>query len=1274
MSEAGTETASRSRDGEAHRESHSAGAPHPPSQAACDRLTAMAARVIGAPAAVLSVLDRDRPFLMAACGLPDGGRSWATTPLTVSLGHHAGSSQEPFVLEDVRNHALLADDPAVEALGLVSFLGVPLVDGRDSVVGILGVIDHEPRSWTDDEIRNLADIAEAVVTEIELRGTVQEVRRTERETASRTEARTRRSFLDLIHGLDAIITERDPVTGDFTFVSRKAEDLLGYPVERWLEESDFWGDVLVHPRDRERAADLIRQAVERKEDVDLEYRVRTADDRTLWLRDQVRVATDDEGRPTLLRGIMVDVTTRKEAAEELIRSGQAVRLLQEVAEVANEARSLDEPLQHALDRLAASTGWPVGHVYLPSADEPPAMVPTAIWHLADPEGCASFRRVTEETRFPAGSGLPGRVLASGRPAWVEDIEDDPNFPRAEAAAECGLRAAVAVPLLAEDEVVGVLEFFNDEPTPRDDELLSLTAHVGTILGRVAERMRAEAERRANESRLRMTVETAQEAFVSMDEEGRIREWNRRARETFGWERDEVLGRPLAETIIPERFRQQHDEGIRRFLETGEGPVLNRRIELPGLTRDGAEIPLEITISPMRTGRGWVFNAFMHDISERKKDERMQERREAQLAEAQRLARLGSWEWDMEQDVVTWSEQLYRIFGIEPGTTELDYNSYLELLPEDDRRTARDAVREALEKREGFSFEHTVVRPDGQERIILGQGRILVDDEGAPVRMVGTAQDITERKRLEDRARDLAAEKAAREEAEAAQAQVREVLESITDAFFAVDREWRLTVLNSEAERLLGRDRGDLVGETLWDVLPDGGGSTFEGAYRRAMDRRETVEFEEYYAPLASWFEVRAYPAENGLSIYLHDINERKRTERALRESEERYRFLADSIPQQIWTARPDGRYDYVNRVVVAYSGRDADELVGDGWMKLVHDDDVDTVTERWTGALETGDPYEVECRLIRHDGEARWHLVRAHPQHGEGGEILKWFGTSTDIHDQKEVEAERDRAAEELEKINYILESERGHLERQARELRETTRALERSNQDLDRFAYVASHDLKAPLRGIANLTEWLEEDISGELDTETRRYMDLLKGRVHRMEALIDGILQYSRAGRGGNEKEWVGTEELAREVVDMIDPPERFSVEIDSTMPSVLAPRAPLQQVFLNLVSNAVKHADGEEPRVRIRCTDEGTEWYEFSVEDNGPGIPEEFREKIWTIFQTLKPRDEVEGTGIGLSVVKRTVEHHGGQVWVESDDGGGAAFRFLWPKEIDQREEGA
>ena len=226
------------------------------------------------------------------------------------------------------------------------------------------------------------------------------------------------------------------------------------------------------------------------------------------------------------------------------------------------------------------------------------------------------------------------------------------------------------------------------------------------------------------------------------------------------------------------------------------------------------------------------------------------------------------------------------------------------------------------------------------------------------------------------------------------------------------------------------------------------------------------------------------------------------------------------------------------------------------------------------------------------------------------------------------------------------------------------TRALEASNRDLDQFAYVASHDLKAPLRGIASLSEWIEEALSAQMTGETRRQMDLLRGRVHRLEALIDGILDYSRAGRVREKVERVDMGALLAECRDLLAPGPPASIEIAPSLPAVMAERVPLQQVFMNLISNALKHAGRPDVRVEIACADAG-DAYDFTVRDNGPGIAAQFHERIWGIFQTLQPRDRVEGTGIGLSVVKKLVESRGGRVSIESEAGAGATFHVLWPK---------
>jgi signal transduction histidine kinase len=238
----------------------------------------------------------------------------------------------------------------------------------------------------------------------------------------------------------------------------------------------------------------------------------------------------------------------------------------------------------------------------------------------------------------------------------------------------------------------------------------------------------------------------------------------------------------------------------------------------------------------------------------------------------------------------------------------------------------------------------------------------------------------------------------------------------------------------------------------------------------------------------------------------------------------------------------------------------------------------------------------------------------------------------------------------------------RHDVELKADELARLARALEGSNRELDQFAYVASHDLKAPLRGIANLSQWIEDDLADRFTDEAREQMRLLRGRVHRMEALIDGILQYSRAGRMQDAPERVDTGALARDVVDLIAPPEGAEVAVDPGLPVLVTERLPLQQVLMNLIGNGLKYG-GAQPRVHVSARHDGEAW-EFTVRDNGPGIAPEYHDRIFAIFQTLQARDKVESTGIGLSIVQKLVESRGGRVWVESAPGEGAAFRFVWP----------
>lgn len=225
------------------------------------------------------------------------------------------------------------------------------------------------------------------------------------------------------------------------------------------------------------------------------------------------------------------------------------------------------------------------------------------------------------------------------------------------------------------------------------------------------------------------------------------------------------------------------------------------------------------------------------------------------------------------------------------------------------------------------------------------------------------------------------------------------------------------------------------------------------------------------------------------------------------------------------------------------------------------------------------------------------------------------------------------------------------------------TEELEKKNKELDQFAYVVSHDLKAPLRGINNLSLWIEEDIGESIQGETKQNLVLMRNRVKRMEGLIDGILQYSRAGRIKHEAVTFNLKETLEELISSLSAPNKFKISISENMPTLTTEKIAIEQVFSNYISNAIKYNSSAEPTIVITC-DKKENFYEFCVADNGPGIEKEFHEKIFVIFQTLQARDTFESTGVGLAIVKKMVEDKGGRVWIESEKGSGSKFYFSWP----------
>ena len=263
---------------------------------------------------------------------------------------------------------------------------------------------------------------------------------------------------------------------------------------------------------------------------------------------------------------------------------------------------------------------------------------------------------------------------------------------------------------------------------------------------------------------------------------------------------------------------------------------------------------------------------------------------------------------------------------------------------------------------------------------------------------------------------------------------------------------------------------------------------------------------------------------------------------------------------------------------------------------------------------------------------------------------------------RKVTEADMIASEARLQQLNATLEQR----------VEERTAELARSNRELDQFAYVASHDLKAPLRAIDNLANFIITDATDILSTASLAHLTKLRGRVKRMEKLLNDLLAYSRAGRLQPSPQRVDTRVMVTELVEELAPPPGFTVLIDEALPILATARVPLELVLRNLIDNAIKHHTRREGRVSITAQDCG-EYIEFSVIDDGPGIAEQYHTRIFEIFQTLKPRDQVEGSGMGLAMVKKIVESQAGAIRVESSEGHGAAFRFTWPKQLPKVNRG-
>jgi two-component system, LuxR family, sensor kinase FixL len=370
----------------------------------------------------------------------------------------------------------------------------------------------------------------------------------------------------------------------------------------------------------------------------------------------------------------------------------------------------------------------------------------------------------------------------------------------------------------------------------------------------------------------------------------------------------------------------------------------------------------------------------------------------------------------------------------------------------------------------------------------------------------------------------------------------------------------------------------------------------------------------------------------------HEIAERVRAETALRQSEERFRQVAENAGEWIWEVDAEGRYTYCNRTIEKMLGYGVDEAVGKMYFyDFIAPQDRDPFKKAAFATFEKRERFAGLINAnIRKDGTTVLLETNAWPIVDDQDILRGYRGVDIDVTERKTLE------------------------ERQARLLVQ----LEQTNQQLKDFAHVVSHDLKAPLRGIKTLAEWIAKDYGDKLDDAGRSQIQLLVGRVERMHCLIHGILRYSEAGEAEEEQTTVCLDDLLPEIVDTVSPPGHITVTIDGPLPAICGETTRVTQVFQNLIGNAVKYMDKPRGRIRIGCAEEDGFW-RFSVSDNGPGIDRKYFERIFNLFQTVSPHGDQESTGVGLAIVKKIVEKYGGRIWVQSQVKEGSTFLFTWPK---------
>jgi PAS domain S-box-containing protein len=578
---------------------------------------------------------------------------------------------------------------------------------------------------------------------------------------------------------------------------------------------------------------------------------------------------------------------------------------------------------------------------------------------------------------------------------------------------------------------------------------------------------------------------------------------------------------------------------------------------------------------------------------------------------------------------------------------------LDLVHSEDREVVKKKAIENLKSKKGsIPYEYRLVKKNGE--IIWVLEEVTSINYGGKRATVGSFMDITARKELE-------------EAIGYSEKRYRTVLESMEDAYFEIDLVGNFTFVNNAVCRDLGYSREELIGMNYKGYTAEEDIKSlfqaFNEVYRTGVPNRGVPWKSTLKDGSHGFGETSISPLRNskgeivGFCGITRDITERKQAEEALRQSEEKYRTVLDEIGDAYFEVDLKGNFTFVNDQMTQHLQYSKEELLGMNYRTFTVKEEIKNVYEAYNRVYRTGEPgLSFGHKVIRKDGTGRVSNVSISPVKNAKGEIIGFRGISRDITAQKRLEEEREALLQEIRKINQKLEE---------------------ANKELQDFVYIASHDLREPLRKISSFGTLLQDSLKGTLNEDQQENFEFMIDGARRMQDMIDALLTYSRLTTRAKPLEWVDLnkviEDLKKlELATVLDE-TRGAIHVPKPLPSIQADLSQMHQLFQNLIGNGLKfHKEGIPPEIIIRAYEVENNMIRIEVEDNGIGIDEKYHGQLFTMFKRLHSREQYEGTGIGLASCKKIVERHGGNIGIKSSLGTGSTFWFTLPRERYLKED--